>query len=284
MYSPLKPSLLIGLTLTSVCGFCQSDLTYANPPAQPNSATAALSPAEQFKKIVEESRKAHEDAEAAWKKAKSDEEKKELGRSLARRSEAILQEALQLTRAHPDDPVALDAHIWMVKNFNLRPEVDECLRVVHEKHLESEKLGQLFQWFGFIWANSKQVEPLLRDALTKSPHHSVRGQACFSLAKHLKEKVDDARGGKPPGDAEVEALFQRVVTEFADLPNDDPNTHEVDAKGTLAEAAQPYLFELRNLAVGKVAPEIKGEDIDGKKFELSDYRGKVVVIDFWGDW
>ena len=27
--------------------------------------------------------------------------------------------------------------------------------------------------------------------------------------------------------------------------------------------------------VGHRAPEIKGEDIDGKKFRLSDYRGKV---------
>lgn len=39
-----------------------------------------------------------------------------------------------------------------------------------------------------------------------------------------------------------------------------------------------------DFAIGKVAPEISGEDIDGKAFKLSDYRGKVVVIDFWGDW
>jgi peroxiredoxin len=32
------------------------------------------------------------------------------------------------------------------------------------------------------------------------------------------------------------------------------------------------------------APEIAGEDIDGKKFKLSDYRGKVVLLDFWGNW
>ena len=38
------------------------------------------------------------------------------------------------------------------------------------------------------------------------------------------------------------------------------------------------------LSVGKVAPEIEAEDIDGVKFKLSDYRGKVVVLDFWGDW
>ena len=36
--------------------------------------------------------------------------------------------------------------------------------------------------------------------------------------------------------------------------------------------------------LNKEAPEIEGVDIDGKKFKLSDYRGKVVVLDFWGNW
>ena len=36
--------------------------------------------------------------------------------------------------------------------------------------------------------------------------------------------------------------------------------------------------------VGKLAPEIEGEDVDGVPFKLSDYRGKVVLLDFWGHW
>jgi hypothetical protein len=39
-----------------------------------------------------------------------------------------------------------------------------------------------------------------------------------------------------------------------------------------------------DLEIGKEAPDIEGEDIDGVPFRLSDYRGKVVVLDFWGDW
>lgn len=35
---------------------------------------------------------------------------------------------------------------------------------------------------------------------------------------------------------------------------------------------------------GALAPEIEGEDLDGVPFKLSDYRGKVVMLDFWGDW
>ena len=36
--------------------------------------------------------------------------------------------------------------------------------------------------------------------------------------------------------------------------------------------------------VGNLAPDIEGVDLDGKKFKLSDYKGKVVVLDFWGNW
>jgi hypothetical protein len=38
------------------------------------------------------------------------------------------------------------------------------------------------------------------------------------------------------------------------------------------------------LCVGMAAPEVAGEDIDGLSFKLSDYRGKVVLLDFWGNW
>ena len=36
--------------------------------------------------------------------------------------------------------------------------------------------------------------------------------------------------------------------------------------------------------VGQLAPEIEGVDLEGNEFKLSDYRGKVVMLDFYGDW
>lgn len=36
--------------------------------------------------------------------------------------------------------------------------------------------------------------------------------------------------------------------------------------------------------VGKLAPEISNEDLDGECFMLSDHRGSVVLVDFWGFW
>jgi cytochrome c biogenesis protein CcmG/thiol:disulfide interchange protein DsbE len=37
-------------------------------------------------------------------------------------------------------------------------------------------------------------------------------------------------------------------------------------------------------ASGNVAPELAVTDIDGQKLTLSDYKGKVVLLDFWATW
>jgi len=36
--------------------------------------------------------------------------------------------------------------------------------------------------------------------------------------------------------------------------------------------------------VGKPAPDFELETIDGERFNLSDHRGKVIVLDFWATW
>jgi len=51
-----------------------------------------------------------------------------------------------------------------------------------------------------------------------------------------------------------------------------------------APPAEDKAKDMAPPAIGKPAPEIEGEDIDGNPFKLSDYRGKVVVLDFWGNW
>ena len=39
-----------------------------------------------------------------------------------------------------------------------------------------------------------------------------------------------------------------------------------------------------HLGIGQEAPDIAGTDADGQPFKLSDYRGKVVVLTFSGNW
>ena len=59
--------------------------------------------------------------------------------------------------------------------------------------------------------------------------------------------------------------------------------HSAESEMVRTASAQS-VFKLERLQVGMVAPDIVGNDLDGVEFSLSDYRGKVVVIDFWGDW
>jgi len=37
----------------------------------------------------------------------------------------------------------------------------------------------------------------------------------------------------------------------------------------------------KGLAIGKVAPEVEGQDADGLRLKLSGLRGQVVLLDFW---
>ena len=58
----------------------------------------------------------------------------------------------------------------------------------------------------------------------------------------------------------------------------------LDQIPTLAEAAIARLDDWLNLAIGKPAPEIDGVDVEGRPLKLSDYRGKVVLLLYWGSW
>jgi hypothetical protein len=89
------------------------------------------------------------------------------------------------------------------------------------------------------------------------------------------------------GEREVTAASSRQVLKrglgSTVATSDDTGVPEGKTVKTTA-AAQPPVNVKVGLEVGNQAPEISGEDIDGKKFKLSDYRGKVVMLDFWGDW
>jgi hypothetical protein len=98
----------------------------------------------------------------------------------------------------------------------------------------------------------------------------------FQLANSYKSAADRSRD---PAAAErqlkkAEELFVELEKGYKDVPALAASMRRLDS----------ILFELRYLSVGKQAPDIEGEDTDGKKFKLSDYRGKVIMLDFWGHW
>jgi thiol-disulfide isomerase/thioredoxin len=52
----------------------------------------------------------------------------------------------------------------------------------------------------------------------------------------------------------------------------------------LKKQAGKTLFEIRNLSIGKTAPEVVSKDLEDKEVKLSSLRGKVVVLDIWATW
>jgi hypothetical protein len=128
------------------------------------------------------------------------------------------------------------------------------------------------------YATDKPSEGLLRSLMDKDNRDEVKGAATVVLGKLLMRRAGDL----PESEAkqaeklrkESEDLLERAAGKYGDI--------EVQTRHrTVGKMAKAELYSLRNLTTGKVAPDIEAEDQDGKKFKLSDYRGKVVLLDFW---
>jgi hypothetical protein len=78
------------------------------------------------------------------------------------------------------------------------------------------------------------------------------------------------RAHDAPPPSEVLELERRLAKEFSQTSS--------------GQRAAGQLFRMENLVVGKTAPDFATQDVEGVAFKLSDYRGKVVVLDFWGFW
>ncbi len=71
-------------------------------------------------------------------------------------------------------------------------------------------------------------------------------------------------------------------------PLNEPITAKMNVAKTKAAAERAAAIArgevVDGVEVNDRAMEITGTDLDGVDFKLSDYRGKIVMLDFWGDW
>jgi hypothetical protein len=114
--------------------------------------------------------------------------------------------------------------------------------------------------------------------LKENPEEGKRLEAFLGKETVMKLKESDADKLAK----ETEAVFEEAAAKYGDVVlYTNASTMK---KTTIADQVAGELFEIRNLAIGKTAPDIVADDLDGKSFKLSEYRGKVVVLDFWGNW
>jgi thiol-disulfide isomerase/thioredoxin len=222
---------------------------------------------------------------------------------------------LALAKRYPGTDAAEDALVWVGSHVMFGPETEEAKRLLLRDNVRSAKLAPVFA-FQRLTCGSEATERLLRGAMARNPHREVRGLAVYWLARYLIEQAQWSREARragegasksrpgsmiPPApvvvegwgadyvdrvrrldpealDHEADALLAQVVETYSDVPNNDKNRRRETS--TLGAAARAQLHEMRRLTIGKPAPEIEGQDLDGRRFRLEDYRGKVVVLDF----
>ena len=117
---------------------------------------------------------------------------------------------------------------------------------------------------------------ILKRLIEESKSREVRGVASYYDVQRLK-----GRGLTEKNADKVIPAMEKIQKEYGDV---DLLLAGGRSQGKLAKLIENELFSFRNLRIGKEAPEIAAADLDGVEFKLSDYRGKVVVLDFWGDW
>jgi hypothetical protein len=234
-------------------------------------------PADQYRTLDAEYQTAREEFDNALRKAKTAEEREKIIEQGRPQPDQFIPRFMELADKEPKDPAAVDALLWVIHHSpsvldaSLSSPQARALNALLRDHSGSEKLRGLFWSMGN--SEDKAAETWLRTALERSTRREVQGEACLALAQHLRIREANK------ADQEIEKLYERILARYADIKQAAPG-----AEGTLGDVAKRALFEIRHLAISKPVPDIEGEDLDGKRFKLSDYRGKVVLLEFWGFW
>lgn len=269
-------------------------------------AAAEQSVAQQIRAVRDDFEHEHARAVEALRSAKVREEGWKRYRELKPSPARCVERLLRLARIDPksaDGFEALAAAVefssidWNWKDESVRRA--DVVELLAANHLENPSLGEVFGSLKDL--QMPAARDLMRQAARRNPSRDVRAMAVFSLAGDLDVH------------ARLLAIFREVPSfkasfeelngkgEVAELEKADPQALREEAIALLLQAqsqfgdvkidgqlirdqAGPILFRLRRLNIGQVAPEITGTDQDGRAMKLSDYRGKVVALVFWGSW
>ncbi len=268
-------------------------------------------PRQQYSAILKE----YNPASGGMRKATTDLERKAAVERLA----AFSSKFVELAAKHPEDPIALTALrqavqavgstdsaaqiTWETNHSdfpagNTDGSAGRTVALVLRNHVLSKKLGPVIDRMRYGYR--MEYGKCLNTVLEKNPHDEVKALACLALAQFLNDRLrmlqlvkdrpelarcydivfgkdylpELQRLGRADLSARIEKLFERAANEYGDVKF---------RAGTVGETAKSELYAIRNLSVGRVAPEIKGKDQDGKQFKLSDYRGKVMLLYFWSE-
>lgn len=256
----------------------------------PKKEDASSSPAEKLaaiRKEVSDKAQVLMTAQKELRAAKDDEEKKakqEAYNKVQNEYREVFMAAAAkyqaLAKAHPSDPVAMDAVMAALPMTppNAR---GELFKIVGEHHINSPKISNLLTFLSRD--TSAEAKALLERVAKESTNKTARGMANFAMVSADVEKLAGYQSQATKADfdklkPELDKKIEALLSEYGEISAGRGKI------GDQVKQLQERLGKISALLIGQPAPEIAAEDIDGKPFKLSDYRGKVVMLDFWGDW
>jgi len=223
-----------------------------------------------YETILQDYEKAEENYQKALSRANTPQEKFQVNSQRPNvQNYSIL--FLNLAKRYPKAAVAEKALVWIVQKNGRSPTAKEAADLLVKNYSKSEELGPACQ----VLANYPGAEKKLRSIAEKNPHKEVQAQALLAVAQLLKNQSEGLGANKEKAAKEAESTLQLVVEKYTDVET---------TQGSIGDRAKELLEDIKEFGYGKLAPDISGEDVDGKAMKLSDYLGKVVLLDFWGNW
>ena len=101
----------------------------------------------------------------------------------------------------------------------------------------------------------------------------------FGVDTNGDGKIDRARFSPENADASDEVVVFRAGSLYVSTKRADVEKNEIVMRSHKAAD-----YKRIELSVGSEMPDFEFTDFAGKKRHLSEFRGKVVLLDFWGTW
>jgi hypothetical protein len=169
---------------------------------------------------------------------------------------------------HTATEAARKALIWVSQRGSGTGMSAQAMALLLKDYATDPKIHEAFQSVGY----HPDAIGFYSTVLEKTADKTVKAFASFFLGRALANRSDYATLDP----AELSRAIKILETTKA-------NYQPLLGKRRM-NAVETSLYKLKFLAVGQVAPEISGTDGQGTAFKLSEYRGKVVLLIFWGDW
>ena len=261
-----QPQLYVGLAL-AVLGLGAPAGAQTESQAVEASAKAL---AKEYKALDKEFKKARSDVFAEMRKLPEGEQMAYY-EAHAPNPEDYVPRFFDLAERAARTDTAAQCYRWVISNSQDEENFLICTDVLMRDHVDSDVMAEVCSSLQY----HDRGGDALMDVIAESRNESVVGHAHYYMGKKLADSADWG-GGAPDARERAAEHLQKVVADYAE--------HAFGNDETLGSVAGRVLFAVQNLVIGKEAPDIEGKDIDGVSFKLSDYRGKVILLDFWGHW